>query len=103
VLAPERNREHSIEDQVTALNVGFMERLQTNSACRLINQHLLEHPQLLWPMLVRTEGWLCSREQLRAELGGKREGAGRLSKPSVEVGTEVCRVIDQNDLFFFAS
>ncbi|MFT2189218.1 hypothetical protein, partial [Pseudomonas putida] len=25
--APERNREHSIEDQVSALNVGFMERL----------------------------------------------------------------------------
>jgi hypothetical protein len=52
VLAPERNREHSIEDQVTALNVGFMERLQTNSVCRLINQHLVEHPQLLWPI-----GW----------------------------------------------
>jgi hypothetical protein len=28
VLAPERNREHSIGDQVAALNVGFMERLQ---------------------------------------------------------------------------
>ncbi|MBS9763304.1 hypothetical protein, partial [Pseudomonas mosselii] len=28
--APERNREHSIGDQVSALNVGFMERLQTN-------------------------------------------------------------------------
>ncbi|OLT98759.1 hypothetical protein BVK86_28695, partial [Pseudomonas reinekei] len=27
VLAPERNREHSIGDQVAALNVGFMERL----------------------------------------------------------------------------
>jgi hypothetical protein len=29
-LAPERNREHSIRDQVVTLNVGFMERLQTN-------------------------------------------------------------------------
>ncbi|WP_455710275.1 hypothetical protein, partial [Pseudomonas hunanensis] len=26
--APERNREHSIGDQVSALNVGFMERLR---------------------------------------------------------------------------
>ena len=26
--APERNREHSIGDQVVTLNVGFMERLQ---------------------------------------------------------------------------
>lgn len=53
------------------------------SVCHLINQHLLEHPQLLWPMLIRAEGWLASREQLRAEWGGKREGAGRLPKPSV--------------------
>ncbi|WP_238348134.1 hypothetical protein, partial [Pseudomonas mosselii] len=29
--APERNREHSIGDQVSALNVGFMERLRNNS------------------------------------------------------------------------
>lgn len=27
VLAPEKNREHSIRDQRAALNVGFMERL----------------------------------------------------------------------------
>lgn len=27
--APERNREHSIGDQLSALNVGFMERLLT--------------------------------------------------------------------------
>ena len=28
MLAPERNREHSIGDQAVTLNVGFMERLQ---------------------------------------------------------------------------
>ncbi|WP_277964200.1 hypothetical protein, partial [Pseudomonas sp. RIT-To-2] len=28
VLAPEKNREHSIRDQRAALNVGFMERLR---------------------------------------------------------------------------
>jgi hypothetical protein len=28
MLAPERNREHSIGDQVVTLNVGFMERLR---------------------------------------------------------------------------
>jgi hypothetical protein len=28
VLAPERNWEHSIGDQVVTLNVGFMERLR---------------------------------------------------------------------------
>lgn len=27
VLAPERNREHSIRDQMVTLNVGLMERL----------------------------------------------------------------------------
>ncbi|MFW0758569.1 hypothetical protein ACN1C3_28280, partial [Pseudomonas sp. H11T01] len=31
VRAPEKNREHSIGDQVAALNVGFMERLLTKS------------------------------------------------------------------------
>ncbi|VVO43126.1 hypothetical protein PS723_06123 [Pseudomonas fluorescens] len=30
MLAPERNREHSIGDQAVTLNVGFMERLQTS-------------------------------------------------------------------------
>jgi peptidoglycan/LPS O-acetylase OafA/YrhL len=30
VRAPEKNREHSIGDQVAALNVGFMERLPRN-------------------------------------------------------------------------
>lgn len=30
VLAPEKNREHSIGDHVVTLNVGFMEHLQTN-------------------------------------------------------------------------
>ena len=28
MLAPERNREHSIGDQAVTLNVGFMERLR---------------------------------------------------------------------------
>jgi hypothetical protein len=30
MLAPERNREHSIGGQVVTLNVGFMERLPNN-------------------------------------------------------------------------
>ena len=29
MLAPERNREHSIGDQVVIFNVGFMERLHS--------------------------------------------------------------------------
>ncbi|UOB22683.1 hypothetical protein MRY17_18385 [Pseudomonas orientalis] len=32
VLAPERNQEHSIGDQLSALNVGFMERLRLKHA-----------------------------------------------------------------------
>ena len=30
-LAPENNREHSIRDQLIALNVGFMERLPSTT------------------------------------------------------------------------
>lgn len=37
MLAPERNREHSIGDQVVTLNVGFMERLQPAEASRVMN------------------------------------------------------------------
>ncbi|MNJ32966.1 hypothetical protein D3C77_276450 [compost metagenome] len=35
MLAPERNREHSIEDQVMTLNVGIMERLQLYSVVEI--------------------------------------------------------------------
>lgn len=38
VLAPERNREHSIGDQVASLNVGLMERLRLNSPLQATRQ-----------------------------------------------------------------
>lgn len=49
---------------------------------RLINQHLHEHPLLIWPMLIRAEGWHRCREDVRAQWGGKRSGAGRPVQPS---------------------
>lgn len=44
---------------------------------RVINEHLLSHPALIWPMLVRAEGWYQSRETMVENWGGKRRGAGR--------------------------
>ena len=44
---------------------------------RLINQHLHKHPLLIWPMLIRAEGWHRCREEVRGQWGGKRSGAGR--------------------------
>lgn len=35
--APEKNREHSIGDQVAALNVGFMERLRLLGVCETVD------------------------------------------------------------------
>ncbi|WP_223466029.1 hypothetical protein [Pseudomonas sp. GL-RE-26] len=49
VLAPERNREHSIGDQVVTLNVGFMVRLQYNyKKCGdVLGADLITTPELL--------------------------------------------------------
>ncbi|MCK1783084.1 hypothetical protein L9Z73_01495, partial [Pseudomonas sp. TNT11] len=43
--APERNREHSIRDQLSALNVGFMERLHSNAVD--VSLGLLREPQVI--------------------------------------------------------
>ncbi|RFQ22364.1 hypothetical protein [Pseudomonas sp. ATCC 13867] len=44
---------------------------------RQINQQLCTYPILIWPMLIRAEGWLQSRKKMREKWGGKRPGAGR--------------------------
>jgi|TARA_R110001606_G_scaffold392944_1_gene562428 hypothetical protein len=51
---------------------------------RQINRHLQEHPRLIWPMLIRAEGWHRCREEVRAQWGGKRTGAGRPVQPATE-------------------
>lgn len=50
---------------------------KANQIYRLINQHLYEHPLLIWPMLIRAEGWHRCRADVRGQWGGKRSGAGR--------------------------
>lgn len=44
---------------------------------RIVNEHIQSHPALIWPMLVRAEGWYQSREIQERNWGGKRPGAGR--------------------------
>lgn len=51
---------------------------------RLINRHLHENPLLIWPMLIRAEGWHRCREKVRGQWGGKRSGAGRPVQPAAE-------------------
>jgi hypothetical protein len=48
--------------------------------CEQINQHLRLHPLLVWPLLVRAEGWHQSRNALRGKWGGSRAEAGRPAK-----------------------
>ncbi|MFJ2536217.1 hypothetical protein ACIOWA_01645, partial [Pseudomonas sp. NPDC087614] len=40
VLAPERDREHSIQNQMAALNVGFVDRLQWSRYGRLADLYI---------------------------------------------------------------
>lgn len=42
-----------------------------------INKHIESHPALIWPMLVRAEGWLQSRDLKEKNWGGHRTGSGR--------------------------
>jgi hypothetical protein len=46
VLAPERNREHSIGDQAVTLNVGFMERLARICIGTILSCSLTSSPML---------------------------------------------------------
>jgi len=43
----------------------------------IVNAHIQSHPALIWPMLLRAEGWYQSRELMEKNWGGKRPGAGR--------------------------
>lgn len=45
MLAPERNREHSIGDQLSALNVGFMARLRFSGLVK----KLIDKPGIMKP------------------------------------------------------
>lgn len=45
-----------------------------------INLYLQDHPQMIWPMLIRAEGWLQSRQDIQESWGGKRPGVGRHKK-----------------------
>lgn len=45
-----------------------------------INRHIQAYPLLLWPMLLRAEGWYRSRQEMQEKWGGQRQGAGRPRK-----------------------
>jgi len=39
----------------------------------MANQHIKRHPQLIWPMLLRSEAWLTIRSKRRGNWGGNRK------------------------------
>lgn len=41
---------------------------------RRINLHLQDHPQMIWPMLIRAEGWLQSRQNIQEAGEGSAPG-----------------------------
>lgn len=50
---------------------------KATSLYRAVNAQIQSHPALIWPMLLRAEGWYQSRELMGNNRGGKRPGAGR--------------------------
>ncbi|MEO2219642.1 hypothetical protein ABGV49_21525 [Chromobacterium vaccinii] len=50
---------------------------KATSLYQIVNTHIQSHPALIWPMLLRAEGWYQSRELMGNNRGGKRSGAGR--------------------------
>lgn len=41
------------------------------------NRHYLQHPAMIWPMLLRAEALLRARAERKQGWGGRRSGAGR--------------------------
>lgn len=42
----------------------------TLEACKEVNERMLRHPDLIWPMLIRAEAWFELREQINNNWGG---------------------------------
>ncbi|RTL47601.1 MAG: hypothetical protein EKK46_17205 [Rhodocyclaceae bacterium] len=51
--------------------------VQVKDAYDHANSTIRNHPQLIWPMLLRAEAWYMTREHFASNWGGKRERSGR--------------------------
>lgn len=49
-------------------------------ACKEVNEWILRHPELIWPMLLRAETWFEMRTKIKNNWGGNKT-RGKLSKP----------------------
>ena len=43
----------------------------------IVNRHYLQHPAIIWPMLLRAEALLRAQAERKQRWGGRRSGAGR--------------------------
>ncbi|MCG9054155.1 hypothetical protein LH447_13855 [Laribacter hongkongensis] len=70
------------DENVVQMLLGFLHNpeglpVKAQALYRIVNEHIRSHPVLIWPMLLRAEGWYQSRELMERNRGGKRPGAGR--------------------------
>jgi hypothetical protein len=81
------DRQHELNDQnavqvlLEKLHNSDALSLKTKALYNIVNEHIQAHPGLIWPMLVRAEGWYHSRHILEEKRGGKRPGAGSRCRP----------------------
>lgn len=77
-----RDQQNLTDENAINILLGFLHNSdglpnQARSLYGIVNAHIQSHPVLIWPMLLRAEGWYQSRELLERNRGGKRPGAGR--------------------------
>lgn len=76
----ELNDENTVKILLDTIHSSNALSLKTKALYKIVNEHIQAHPALIWPMLVRAEGWYQSRHFLEENRGGKRPGAGSRSK-----------------------
>ena len=70
------------DDTVTARFLNLLQDpsvfpLPVRRHYEIVNRHHLQHPAMIWPMLLRAEALLRARAERKQGWGGRRSGAGR--------------------------
>lgn len=82
------------DDTVTATLLNLLQDprvvpLPARRHYEIVNRHYLQHPAMIWPMLLRAEALLCARTERKQRRGGRRTGAGRQGRAAGEAVAQV--------------
>ena len=82
------DRQHELNDQnavqvlLEKLHNSDALSLKTKALYNIVNEHIQAHPGLIWPMLVRAEGWYHSRHILEENRAANVRERGAVADPS---------------------